>query len=405
MPDVNVIIGNGNLGRASQSLDGVCALIGSGGAVEGKFALGAIIALKSLADAEAKGFSVFYDLLHKSLLYHHIRDFYRNAPEGTELYVMPVANTLLMAEMCDKTILYASSMLDRLKGRVRLLGVSRVPSEGYSPVYSGQFDPDVWNAAEKAQELYVSEFAKHRPLQIFIEGRGFQGDVASARDLRSANTGLNANRVSIVIAQDQDIASVDTAFLKYASVGIALGRAASIPVQRNIGRVKDGAISIGDNPGLSSGTGLSMYSESDLNDLDKLGYIFARTRDSKSGYYLNNDHCACPLSDDYAYIHRGRPIDKAARLVRETYLEELNDDIEVDATTGALAPAVVKNYQRAAEKNIEINMRDEISGVSVFVDPDQNILSTDKINTVMRIVPKGMANAFEVLLSYENPSA
>jgi len=405
MPDVKIIIGNGNLGRASQSLDGVSALIGSGVANEGKFVLGDILAFRSLADAEAKNITYSYDFANKSLLWHHIRDFYNNAGEGVELYVMPVANTVLMAEMADKTLFHAAKLLDTLKGRVRMIAISRTPPVAYVPVYEGQFDPDVFDAAEKAQELSASEFVKHRPIQLFIEGREFQGDIATMRDLRHATTGLNANRVSVVICQDQDVASLDARFLKYAAVGAALGRAAIIPVQRNIGRVKDGAIALGSDVALSSHLEVSALSESDLDTLDALGYIFLRNRDGKSGYFFNNDHCACTIDDDYAYIHRGRPIDKAARLVRETYLNELLDDIDVDAETGMLSPAVTKNYQRAAEKNIEINMRGEISGVSVFVDPDQNILSTDKITTVMRIVPKGMANAFEVMLSYENPSA
>lgn len=405
MSEVNIIIGNGNLGRASQNLDGVAALIGSGVAVEGKFALGAILALRSLADAEALNITESYDFANKSLLWHHIKDFYDNAGEGAELYVMPVVNTVTMTDMCDKTLLYAAKLLDTMKGRVRLLAISRTPTANYAPVYSGQLDPDIWTAAAKAKELYASEFAKHRPLQMFIEGRDFQGIIASAKDLRHATTGLNANRLSVVIHQDTDVAALDALFMKYAAVGSALGRAAAIPVQRNIGRVKDGSVSFGTDPGLSNHAELSSFTDSELNTLDSLGYVFLRTRDGKSGYFFNNDHCACQLSDDFAYVHRGRPIDKAARLVRETYLEELLDDIQVDAVTGNLEPAVIKQYQRAAEKNIEVNMIDEISGVSVFVDPNQNILSTDKITTVMRIVPKGMANAFEVLLSYENPSA
>ena len=405
MPDVKIIVGNGNLGRASQSLDGVAALIGSGAAIEGKFALGDILAFRSPADAEAKGITASYDWANKVLLWHHIKDFYANAGEGAEFYVMPVANTVLMADMADKALLYAAKLLDTLKGRVRLLTISRTPVAGYTPVYAGQFDPDVWNAAAKAQELYANEFAKHRPIQIFIEGRDFQGDTATAKDLRSSITGLNANRVSIVICQDYDVAALDARFLKYAAVCSAMGRAAAVPVQRNIGRVKSGAIIFGKIAGLSSHSTLVDLPAADLNDLDALGYIFLKNIDGKSSFFFNNNHCACPIADDYAYIHRGRPIDKASRLVREVYIEELLDDIDVDAETGMIAPAVVKSYQRAAEKSIEINMNGEISGVKVFVDPDQNVLSTDKINTVMRIVPKGMANAFEVLLSYENPSA
>lgn len=407
MGDVKIIIGNGALGRASQALDGVSALIGTGVAVADKFALGDVLALRSLGDAEALGITESYDTTNKSLLWHHIRDFYRNAGDGTELYVMPVVNTVTMEDMADPEEDYAALLLDQLQGRVRLLIITRTPGASYSPTHTGQFDPDVFAAAANAQLLYASEFAKHRPIQIFIEGRDFQGTAASARDIRNASMGLNANRVSIVMCQSATVAEKDALFAGYAAVCIAAGRAAGISVQRNIGRVKDGAVVIDGEAALSDGTLISEATGTALDALDGFGYVFLFNRDGKVGYFFNGDHTACPISDDYAYISRGRVIDKAARLIRAVYLEELLDDVDVDPNTGKLAPAVVKAYQRAGEKSIEVNMQanNEVSGVRVFVDPDQNILSTDKVVTVVRIVPRGMVNEFEILLSYENPSA
>lgn len=401
MKDVKIIIGNGALGRASAVLDGVSALIGSGVAVAGKFALGDVLPLRSLGDAEALGIDAAYDLANKVLIHRHIADFYANAGDGAELHVMPVVNTVTMADMADVTKTYAPALLDGLKGRVRLLIISRVPPADYVAAAVDQFDPDVWAAITKAQALYASEFLKHRPVQILIEGRDYQGTAASAKDLRT----LAANRVSVVMAQSADVAALDARFAAYASVGVAAGRLAAISVQRNLGRVKDGAIILSGEAAFSDGTKLSAVAQASLDALDGFGYIFLIERDGRAGYYFNNDHTACALTDDYAYIHRGRSIDKAARLIRQVYLEELLDDIEVDPITGKMAAAVIKAYQRAGEKAIEINMlsNSEVSGVKVFVDPDQDILSTDKVSTVMRIVPKGMANEFEVKLSYENP--
>jgi len=401
MKDVTIIIGNGNLGRASAVLDGVTALVASGVAVADKFALGDVLALRSVADAENLGITAAYDLANKVLLHQHIADFYANAGEGVELYVMPVVNTVTMEDMADITKTYAPVLLDTLKGRVRQLIICRVPPADYAPAFVNQFDPDVWAAITKAQALYASEFTKHRPIQILVEGRGFQGTAATAKDLRT----LAANRVSVVICQVAEVAARDARFADYAAVCLAAGRLAAIPVQRNIGRVKDGDVTVNGEAAFSDGTKLSAMSQASIDALDGFGYIFLIERDGKAGYFFNNDHTACPLTDDYAYIHRGRPIDKAARLVRQVYLEELLDDIEVDPITGKMAAAVIKSYQRAGEKAIEINMlaNGEVSGVKVFVDPDQNILSTDKVSTVMRIVPKGMANEFEIKLSYENP--
>lgn len=330
MNDVTITIGNGNLGRASQVLDGVSALIGTGVSVADKFALGDHLALRSIADAENLGITEAYDTANKSLLWHHIAAFYANAGEGAELYVLVVANTVTMTQMLDKTGAHAPALLDALKGRIRMLAISRTPASTYVVIPSSQFDPDVWTAAAKAQELYASEFALHRPIQIFIEGRAFDGIAANAKDLRNAATGLNANRVSIVCGADNPVSNLFAEAADYAAVTVFMGRKAAIPVQRNAGRVKDGPIVLTGEAGMSDNAKLSTLTGVDLAALDTFGYIFFIQRDGKSGYYINNDHCACVISDDYAYVHRGRPIDKAARLVRQTYLEELLDDVEVD---------------------------------------------------------------------------
>lgn len=398
---VNITLGNGNLGRASQTLDGVAALIGTGVAVEGKFALGDVLALNGLANAEAKGITAAYDLANKVLLWHHIRDFYANAGDGAELHVMPVANTMTFNDITGTPCV---DILAKLKGRVRLLALTLVPEDGYEAIIEYGFDSDVWMALGVDNVIKI-QFANHRPIQVLIEGRAFSGVAADARDLRDPE-GLNANRVSIVIGQDNDVALLDPAFLNYAAVGAALGRMAAIPVQRNIGRVKDRKLSIVGVAGLSSGEKLSEYSKTDFNVLDTKGYIFMQERDGKAGYFFNNDHCACKIEDDYAYIHRGRPIDKAARIIYQVYQEELLDDVEVDAETGKLAVSTVKHFQRTAEKAIEINMlaNGEISGVEVYVDADQNILATDTIEVSLNIIPKGMVNAINVKLQYKNPS-
>lgn len=407
LPKVDITIGNGNLGRPAQTDDGVAALILSGIAVAAKFALGDILGpFRSVKDAEALGIDASYDDTNKLLAHQHIKNFYDDgARDGNELYVMVVADTVTMDEMADKVNSYAKTLLESLGGKVKLLGITRVPDVAYVAAAVDQFDPDVWAAITKAKALITEEFEAHRPVQVLIEGRDFQGTAGSAKNLRAAD-GPDANRVSVVMSADNDISAAETEYAPYAHVGYVLGRLADIPVQRNIGRVKAGALSV-TVPGLSNGEKLSTFTQTNIEALHDLGYILIRSYDQKPGYYFTDDPTACPVSDDYASIHRGRPIDKAVRLTRTVFVNELLDDIEVDAVTGKLAPAVIKGYQQNTEKTIEINMLNnaEISGVRCLVDPDQNILSTDKVEVNLAIVPKGMAREFLIKLNYENPSS
>jgi hypothetical protein len=403
MPDVNIELMNGQLGRAVSEKDGVAAIIGSGIAVNGMFALGDILGpFYQVRDAEAKGINAKYDEENKLLLYQHIADFYKNAGTGAALYVMPVAQTVTLEEMADKDLQYAAKLIEQLSGEVRLVALTRVPDLAFEPVLTAGLDSDVIAAASKAQVLAVHSFDHFRPVSFLIEGRAFQGTVGDIADLRNEAAGPNANRVHVVISADNTRAMEDTNSLYYAHAGFALGRAAAIPVQRNLGRVRDGKLDI-KNPGLSSGDPLNIFNETDLNVLNEKGYIFLRQHAGKAGYFFNDDHAACPIQDDYAYLNRGRVIDKAARLIRQLYLNDLLDELLVDKD-GKLDIGVVKNFEKRGESHIAMNMRGQISNVEVFMNPDQNILATDETEVQLAITPLGTNRKMKIKLGFKNPA-
>ena len=406
LPNVNIGLSNGNLGRPSESEDGIAAIIGSGIAVTDKFALGDIIGpFFSPLDAEAKGIDAAYDTANKSLIYQHIVDFYAEAGVGSELYVMVVADTVTMTEMADKTKDNIAKLLRTLDGKIRLVAITRVPDANYTPTVLSGFDDDVFTAVEKAQELAEYEFTKQRPVDIFIEGRDFQGTASAAKDIRDAATGTNANAVSVVISCDPDVSAIDEKYNAYANVGLALGRAAASSVQENIGKVKNGKLNIS-KAGLSNGAEITEFNQDvDFDVLNDFGYIFIRTFPGKAGLYFNDDHNACPITDDYAYKNRKRVINKAARIAYRVFVDEINSDSEVDESTGKLTPATIKAFQNMIEESIELDMSGEISGVSAFVDPDQNVLSLDLIEIELNITPKTTNRNFDITLGFSNPLA
>jgi hypothetical protein len=405
-PKVTIIKTSGNLGRAVAVEDGITGLIVTGIAVSQQFALGDVLGpFYQLSDAEAKGITEAYDIANKSLAWHHIKDFFFAGGNGIELYVMVVVNTTIMKDMADKTKTMMPVLLDGAKGRICLMGITRVPDAGYTAAHTSGLDDDVFDAVAKAQESAVDAFDKYWPIQVLVEGRLYEGVAGDAKNMRDASTGCNANRVSVVISQDHDTAALDARFAKYANVGFALGRLASIGVQRNMGRVKDGPMAI-DNPALSNNALMKTFTTADLDALYDKGYIFLDKEDGKAGFYFVDDSCACPIDDDYAFINRGRTIDKAVRLIRTTYVNELKDDIDIDPATGRIGAEVIKSYQASCLKTLQINMqaRGEISGKSVNIDANQNVLATDKVEVVVGIVPKGMVREIQVTLGFLNPA-
>ena len=404
LPSVKINQGNGNLGRSSTNLDGVAALVlgavaptGVGAAV-----LGTAFALNSLAEAEAVGIIPEYDADNNVRVWGHIADFYQEG-DGPELHVLLVSQATTLAQMLDKTQSFAAKLLRDQAGRIKLLAVARNPATGAAaPTITDGLDADVTAAIAKAKELRQAEFEQYRYSSFIVEGRSFSGNTASVKDLRAVD-GPNANRVSVCLAAEPSISAI---YPGYAAVGLLLGRAARIPVQRNVGRVKDGAITDVLNAGLSNGLPVSAYSEAQLTALNDKGYIFLRKHVAKDGFFFNDDHTATVLSDDYSSLARGRVIDKASKLVYLTYVEDLLDEVEVDSRTGQLPVSVIKSYQSDAETAIENAMvtQGELSGVSVVVNSSQNVLATDQITTTVYLTPKGTARQIVANLNFSNPA-
>lgn len=400
-------------GVATVGTDGSSGLIVSGIAVSGKFALGDVLGpFYSLSDAEAMGIDATYDTTNTTVAHKQIADFYAEAGTGAELYVMVVASTVTMTQMLQHDGNYAPVLISTSNGKIRMLAVSRTPENGYTPTYTNQFDAEIWAAITEAKLLRADQFSKGIPISIIVEGRDFQGVVSSTEDMSDPTT-ANAEFVSLMIGQDVAYSTGASHFAqKYAAVGDLLGRLSGIQVQRNAGRVLDGARSNIAIPGLSNGLPLRSgttvnFTDTQLNTLNDHRYIFFRNLQGQSGAFYSNDWCACPETANYNRISRCRPVDKAIRITNALYIQNLLDDIELDAATGKMNAAVIKSFQSSVEREITEQMMTppsggvkEISGVQAIADPQQNVQVNGKVNVKLNIVPKGMTDAIEVDIDY-----
>jgi hypothetical protein len=406
LPNVNITQTNGNLGRGAGTDDGISLLIVTGVSNSPSFVLNDVIGpFKSLSQFESLGITEDYDTTNTCQAWRQIKDFYSEAGKGVELYVMVVAKTVLMADMTDTTNVTTGvkKALLAAGGRIRLVGISRVPDGAYTPTFATQLEQDILDAIDNAQVLAAAEFTAFRPCQVLIEGRNWQGNVGSSLDLRDATDGPNANRVSLVIGQDLDVANdTDNAQAKYAALGKALGRVAKIQVHRNIGRVKDGALVGIVNAGFSNNAAVGTLTDADQDTLNEKGYIFLRSHTGKAGWFFNDDHTACPLTDDYSSIGKGRAADKVSRIARNIYVEEILNDLEIDADTGKLAASTCKHFEGIVEDEVQKQMisKGELTAVGAFCDADVNVIQTDLVTIEINIVPRGMARQIKVTQSY-----
>lgn len=389
LSNVNIKLENGGLGRVASTADGVAGLILTGKTVANKLDLNKVYQLSSTRDLITRGITeVENPLVHKEVL-----AFFSQAGEGAELYLLVVSEATTLTQMCSSEEgAPLKKLIDYAKGRIRLVGINRLPPAEYeaSTTETG-IDNDVVLAAAAAQNVAESYVNKINPFRMFIPALLWDGTTEKLFKPREASY----NRIGFVMSADLKIGTYACC-----AIGQVLGRAAKIPVNYSIARVKSGAIAAsgflanGQKPEESAG----------LHELlDDAGYIFYRTFVGKNGYYLNDDCMAAQVTDDYSNLNLGRVIDKAILLAYAAYIDEIQDSIEVDSS-GKLPQYLCSYFEDNIKNAVGIGMRSEISDFSAFVDPEQNILSSGRMEVVCKIIPRGILKNIEVSLGFENPA-
>lgn len=389
IPKVRIVILNGQLGRTAEIVRKY-AIIGSGATLAG-MALGVSKQFFSLEDVEAIGITAAFDTTNTTEIYKQAKEYYGKAGKGSELWIMMVAKTVTMAQMCDKTLAYGKKLIVDAGSDITMMGVFRTPDNTYAPTITEGIDPDVRAAELKAQEL-INEFkTENNPFRIIIGARDFQG-AASISSLRNFRTS-NSNGVGLAFFET-------VAGKKTGAVGYVLGVFASLPLQRKISRRKNGDLGL-EMGYMTDGVSTMTY-KSSWDSMHDKGYIFTIKPSNKTGFYFNEDASSSPATDDYSVLSRGLVIDKAQRIAAGVLENELHDDFDVDIN-GFPEPAMIKNIQNILDKNISDQMKPEnITEVRVVINPKQNLLS----QTVFKIEklgvrPKGYADFIDVNLGFD----
>ena len=327
------------------------------------------------------------------LAYKEVTQFYTKAGDGAELYLLIVAAATTLSQMCavaDGSPI--RKLIDYAKGRIRLVGINRLPAEGYQgSTENTGIDADAVTAGEALQSVAESYAEKISPFRALLPAILWDGTTNKLFRPREATY----NRVGYVMASDETIDGNHTA-----AIGQALGLLSSIPVHYNLGRVKNGQAAA---TGYLTDGKTPEKNSAKLDTLHDAGYILYRYYVGRNGYYFNDDTTAAPLTDDYSNLNNGRVIDKAIGLAYDAYVGEILDSVEVD-DDGHLPQTVCTYYERLIENAVAIGMNGEISDFRAYIDPKQNILSTSLLSINCKIRPKGVLRDIVVNLGFENPA-
>ncbi len=394
LPDVKISLQNGTLGSVVQTSDGIAGIVLTG-VSEGDITVGDPFVIASLTDAENLGLTASGN----AFAYKQIKEFYDEAGEGALLYVLFLDDTVTVDNMANGTNANgAKKLLDYAGGKIRLLGVIYDADDDEAITTTNGIDQLCYTAAANMQVLADAYAAKQTPFRGVVGGTGAGLSGGTPGPLSSAaltdQTGSSYTRASILIG--------DTEAEGDAALGLLLGRLAKVPVQRKVSRVKSGPLAAV-TEGYIGTTLAEQYTTTGI--IHDKAFITLRTFPNKNGYFFANDFTCTPTTDDYHFIARGRVIDKAHVITYATFVEEVDEEVPVDES-GKIAAGYAKYLEQKITNQLNLTMtaNREVSAVSCFVDPNQNVISTNKVNVVLKIRPVGYASDIEVSLGFDNPA-
>ena len=227
---------------------------------------------------------------------------------------------------------------------------------------------------------------------------------------------INARFVSVLLGQglDADVSAMQLAnqnLTPIGNIGAALGCIASASVQESfawvnkfnfIGFFPDfemgfGDVTLNSESKLTSTLKYSSLNKIQLDDLDDKGYIFlCKYSGLESGVFFSKDQTCS--NGDYRTVARNRTIHKSRRAVRNALLPYVNSPLKVDPSTGYLSSAKITMFQNIVSDILTtMQNNEEISGFSVTIDKNQNVLKNDTLIIKYSLVPVGVASRIEVV--------
>lgn len=247
---------------------------------------------------------------------------------------------------------------------------------------------------------YLQEY--DRPLSI-----GYAPKVTSVTAMPSELAGAGKCNVSVIIGQAGKGVGAqlyadggNTGKASVSGLGVWLGITSKAKVHQSIASVEDFPTGI-DLPAFGDGTLLRDLDTAIIENLDLSRYLFFVTYDGFADSYFNDSHTMDDAVSDYSYIENVRTMDKAVRGVRRSLLPKLGGTLYVDAETGRLASYEVEYLTVIANKPLEdMQKAGELSGLSVEIDPDQNVLSTSELEFVIKQVGVGVLRRIKCKIGF-----
>ena len=394
---------NGGLGRTTSSDRVICLIAGM--TLVGDLAYNTAVELLDIKAVEELGITASTDDTNSELLYYHLSEMFRLAPEST-FWLIPV----------DKTKTVAALVADAaLKATIRgIKGVNVLALSGLStPVASALVD------AVALQSLVTAFMSEYLYIDgVFVEGVGAAEaiTVATYPDLRT----ITAPNVSYVIGQDPAIAKLKAGYALRAAIGTVLGSVSVRKIHEDIG-----SVDIEDKPrtrkaeenysltdetlgrwlsaALSDGTAFETLTEAEQKSLTAKGWMYVGSFAEYPGFYWNGCPTAVSKNSDYAYFNFNCIWNKAARIIRKTLIPRVRSKVPTDPQTGYLKSTWIAGCESSVNAALDAMVSaGNIEGKDVYINAAQAISEETPLEVKAQVVVGRIVHEFSVDLGLTN---
>ena len=343
------------------------------------------------------------------ILYRHLTEFYRMAGNGTPLFVV-----LVKTGIDEGQIDIIKTALLQAEGKVRQVGI--VSNSQFNPLYvDGWNEMEFDNLTEFLPNLPEWAYENHMPLQVLFDGHGVRPTSAVVPNLRALPDDQHLDKISVVIGQDwQFWETLPAPYRHHADVGTALGVLAKCAINQNIGdneafNLTDVNRGIWVVPGLSAGHVKNIDVNDDLQTFEDKGYIFGMKYTGLAGVRFNNDHVCTPILQvaegnmNEHSIAIGRTIDDCVRNLRSVYLPKVKKTYPLNPATGKMPLGVIVSLESIGQQVFDdMVLAGEISGGTVKIDPNSDLLIAKELIITYSVVPTGTIGEIKGTINVKN---
>lgn len=267
------------------------------------------------------------------------------------------------------------------------------------------FDTDLTSLAES-----------YRYIGLLGHARDADFDAAEAEDDWSDDitddfSSFSSTRVSVTAGHYMVPSPIDGRKYRRPLSFPAAARLMGRPIQEHAGRVRTGPLKGVSIPSDSDKVKLDLdahvyHDERNTPSLDSARFFTARTRIGRPGLFVKKPRMMSSPSSDYQIWPHRSVIDKACDITYEVLVDVLNDDLQLDPTTGF----IIEKEAKAIESRLRSAFRDGLtskraaSAVNATISRDDNIITTKTLTAAIRVVPKGYVEQIEASVGFTNPA-